>query len=124
VTGAVTSKAAASAWARQVLDPRWAGLIERAQAAWRAESAVKQGPADPAEVAATRDFLRYALTWRPAAPTAGGMRAILERRQALLRGGPPGPRGGRPGGLDGRGGVGHGRPSPPPTRPGGRGRRG
>jgi hypothetical protein len=123
-TGEVASKANAAAWAQRTLDARWAGLIARAQATWRAETAVRQGASDPAEVAASLDFLRYGLASTPPTAPAAGMRALLERRQALHHSGPPGHRGGRPGGLGGRAGVDHGRPPPPPTRPGGRGRRG
>lgn len=57
-TGEITSKSGAARWARATIDPRWAGLIERADA-WRTD-----GPPDETALAtdedcrATRDLIR------------------------------------------------------------------
>lgn len=59
-TGAVHSKKAGTAWALAELGPRWSGLIARAQAE-RDNRAATMRPADPAEIAATHAFARWAL---------------------------------------------------------------
>ena len=58
-TGEVTSKKAALCWAQDSLDPRWRGLIERAQALRKGHASASE-PADPDDVAATRAFAAYA----------------------------------------------------------------
>ncbi|MGZ3402316.1 MAG: aminoglycoside adenylyltransferase domain-containing protein [Phenylobacterium sp.] len=120
-TGAVWSKKASMAWAQGALDPQWRDLIGRAAAVRKGDAAQSGQPADPAEIAATRAFARYALEY---ADRAAHAREILERRLAEKRGGGFQP--GRPGGLPAGGG---GRPggsqfSPKPIRPGGRRGRG
>ncbi|MEO8114540.1 MAG: aminoglycoside adenylyltransferase domain-containing protein [Phenylobacterium sp.] len=62
-TGAVASKRAGTAWALGALDPAWRGLIGRAQAARDSDHHLIMAPADPPEMAATRDFARYALAF-------------------------------------------------------------
>jgi hypothetical protein len=59
--GEVASKKAGAQWARSQLDPHWRGLIDRAEASWQLPMDVKLGPADRDEVAATLDFIRYAI---------------------------------------------------------------
>jgi hypothetical protein len=54
---AVTPKLAAARWAQERLEPRWGLLIERA---WSERSATPD-PASPEAIAATRDFIRFAL---------------------------------------------------------------
>jgi hypothetical protein len=59
--GAVVSKRAAVAWAKETLDRDWSGLIEKA---WqeRPDSFLKaRQRSDPAEAAATVEFIRYIL---------------------------------------------------------------
>ncbi|HEU4405652.1 MAG TPA: aminoglycoside adenylyltransferase domain-containing protein [Polyangiaceae bacterium] len=58
--GEVTSKKAAMTWARGAFDPSFCGLIERAQALKKGASEAEL-PADPAEIAATRAFVAYAM---------------------------------------------------------------
>ena len=57
--GVPGSKLAGAEWAKQALDPSWRGLIERS---WhtRPGSTIHQ-PADPADYAATLDFVRYTI---------------------------------------------------------------
>jgi hypothetical protein len=69
-TGAVWSKKASMAWAQDTLDPQWRGLIARAAAVRKGDAAQSEAAADPAEVAATRAFAHYALTYADAAPPA------------------------------------------------------
>jgi hypothetical protein len=124
-TGRVASKKTAVGFARQRLEPRFADLIERA---WRervarpedeaALAAYFRGPSDPDDAAATLDLIRHAQAVAHAVPS----RSIIEQKLAAKRGGPPG-RGDWRGGLNQRGGSARGW-TPPPTRPGGRGRRG
>jgi hypothetical protein len=60
-TGRIGSKPAGARWATDELDARWSGLIQRA---WddRPDPPRKvRMPADPAEVAATLEFMRYAI---------------------------------------------------------------
>jgi hypothetical protein len=59
-TGQVHSKKAGTAWALANLDPRWSGLIARAQAARNARAGTMV-PAEPQEIAATHAFARWAL---------------------------------------------------------------
>jgi hypothetical protein len=68
--GEVASKKAGAAWARTRLDPRWHGLIDRAEASWQLPLDVKLGPADRSEVGETIDFMRYAIAW-PGLDAAG-----------------------------------------------------
>jgi hypothetical protein len=58
-TGEVTSKKASMTWAQSALDPEWRGLIARAQALKKGDDSSGL-PADPAEIAATREFCAYA----------------------------------------------------------------
>ena len=62
-TGAVASKKAGSLWAMATLDTQWRGLIERALVVRDGDRAAAMLPADPADVAATRDFVRYAIDY-------------------------------------------------------------
>jgi predicted nucleotidyltransferase len=117
-TGAVGSKKAAVAWAAEALPPRWRPLIEDA---WVARS--DPGVPGAARVAETRAFVAFAVERAATAPPPNPVRTALERRlarQSQARGGArpdwrSGARGPGPGG---------GHRGPPPTRPGGRGRRG
>ena len=124
-TGRIGSKKTAVGFARQRLEPRYADLIERG---WRerearpsdeAALAVHFGrSADPADAATTLDLIRHARAVAHAMPT----RSIIEQKLAAQRTPPPGR-------SDWRGGMNQRGPSnrswtPPPTRPGGRGRRG
>jgi len=120
-TGAVWSKKASMGWAQGALDPAWHGLIARAAAVRKGDEAQAGAPADPVDVEATHAFARYAIDHADKAERA---RQILERRLAEKRGaGGFQPR--RPGGPPDRGGKpGTGRFTPPPNRPGQRGRRG
>lgn len=107
-TGRIASKKVAATWAGSHLDPRWAGLIERAQATRDAPRERFMDPADPVEVEATRAFAAYALT---------------QAERTAPRKIPEPPRHGPPGRHDPR--FAGGRSWTPPTvRPGGRGRRG
>jgi len=60
-SGQVLSKPAGAAWAQANLDPRWGDLIRRAWADRPNPSQKVRQPADPDAVAATLDFIRYAL---------------------------------------------------------------
>lgn len=58
-TGRIGSKLAGAQWAKEALDARWAGLIERA---WddRPNPSLKVGlPADPEDLKRTADFIEY-----------------------------------------------------------------
>lgn len=61
-TGEVRSKHSGAEWAKANLDPSWAGLIDRS---WvtrpNPEVSVRQ-PADPQDLAATLDFVRYCIS--------------------------------------------------------------
>jgi predicted nucleotidyltransferase len=76
-TGAVWSKKASMAWAQDALDPQWRGLIARAAAVRKGDAAQSEAAADPAEVAATRAFAHYALTYADAARPAPVARPSL-----------------------------------------------
>jgi Aminoglycoside adenylyltransferase, C-terminal domain len=60
-TGRIHSKPASAAWAFGALDPRWAGLIQRALADRSDPSTKVRLPADPANVDETLALIRYAL---------------------------------------------------------------
>ncbi|HEX4199090.1 MAG TPA: aminoglycoside adenylyltransferase domain-containing protein [Caulobacteraceae bacterium] len=124
-TGKVASKKTAVAFARRTLEPRFAALVERAfteregRPADEADlAAYFAQAADPAEAAPTLELFRHTLAVAEPRPA----RSAIEQKLAQKRQPPPG-RGDWRGGLNPRG------PSarswtPPPTRPGGRGRRG
>jgi hypothetical protein len=62
-TGTVQSKFIGMTWAREALDPAWAGLIQRA---WEEREGVRHGvkirqSADPRALTETLEFLRYAV---------------------------------------------------------------
>ena len=59
VTGSIASKKAGAAWAADTLDQRWRGLIERSLAARSLPEEQRISRADPADVAATREFVAY-----------------------------------------------------------------
>jgi len=128
-TGRVSSKAAAVTFARQALEPRWAGLVERAWAQRRSQPRGPDAPAafaarrsDPGEAAETVAFLEAAPALEAAGPAAAA-RSALERKLARRRQAPPNGRGPGPSGFGARGDA-RGGWKPPPIRPGGRGRRG
>lgn len=128
-TGRLASKAAAVAYARQALDPRWADLVERS---WRfrrdhprghgAPEAFAAQPSDPADVAETIAFAKAALEIAAHDPVSAA-RAALERKLAHQAQRRPGPGGADRSGFNAAGGARQGW-TPPPIRPGGRGRRG
>ena len=121
-TGQVWSKKAGFAWARQALAPKWQALIADAAGLRKGDASQAGQSADPAKVAATREFALYA---REHADHLVQAREILERRMAEKRGHGGGFSGGRPGGPSaGPGGRGGGQFTPPPMRPGGRRGRG
>jgi hypothetical protein len=117
-TGAVASKKSGSAWAAVALDPRWRGLIQRAQASRDGDNAARMVPADPEDVAQTRAFAAYCVIY---ADRAEKNRLLLERVLADQRQGPKGPVAGF-GGRDP--GLKRSQYVSPTNRPGGRGRRG
>jgi predicted nucleotidyltransferase len=127
-TGRVNSKKAAVVFAKHRLDPRFAALVERgwAEREERPPSdkdmpAYVERPVDPNAAATTLDLLRHA---QAVGARVAEAKALVERRIAAQRHGPQGAhtwsgdRGGHGSGPR-RGGW-----TPPPTRPGGRGRRG
>jgi hypothetical protein len=59
-SGRIHSKRASAQWARSALAPGWAGLIERALNERPNPSLKARQPADPADLAATLEFIRYA----------------------------------------------------------------
>jgi len=77
-----------------------ARLIERAQAARDGDNDARFGPADPAEVAATRAFVAYAVEH---ADREEKNRALIEKVLAAKRQGPHGLGGGPLGGRPDRG---------------------
>ena len=60
-TGRIGSKLAGAQWAKEVLDDRWAGLVERAWDERPNPSLKVRQPADTDDAHATLDFIRYAL---------------------------------------------------------------
>lgn len=124
-TGRVGSKKTTVAFAHRTLEPRFASLIERG---WREREGRPQGEAeigayrlrgpDPEDATATLDLLRHARAVAHVVPA----RSIIEQKLAAKRAPPPS-RGDWRGGLNQRGPSARGW-TPPPTRPGGRGRRG
>jgi predicted nucleotidyltransferase len=63
-TGAVAGKAEAAVWGERELDPAWASLIRQAFDE-RGDPSIESGiPADPDKLAATREFVKYALAQR------------------------------------------------------------
>lgn len=60
-TGRVGSKLAGAQWAQHALDPRWAGLIQRAWAERPHPDEKLQLPASPDDIRSTEDFMGYAL---------------------------------------------------------------
>ncbi len=69
--GAIASKPAAAAWAREALEPPWPALIERALA-WRYDPR-----ADDASMGETLGFVRYTIA-RCDADTAGSLRGQVQ----------------------------------------------
>jgi len=67
-TGQVHSKASGAAWAKRALNPRWFGLIERAEAAHEHQRQLGRSKADPADFQATLEFVREVLANAQAAP--------------------------------------------------------
>jgi hypothetical protein len=117
-TGQVWSKKASAAWAQSHFGPDWAPLIARAQAIKEGDRDVAMEPADPAEVAATRAFVRHVVERADQETRA---RDLIARRLAdKHRGG----RGDHAGGPLRSSGPGRSGFTPPTIRPGGRGRRG
>lgn len=66
--GALGSKRAGAEWAKANLDPAWAGLIDRAWSGRPNPAVSVRTPADPAEFAATLDFVRYVSALAPDYP--------------------------------------------------------
>lgn len=60
-TGRIGSKPAGARWAADALDGRWAGLIGRAWADRPDPPRKVRLPADRADIAATQEFMRYAI---------------------------------------------------------------
>jgi hypothetical protein len=124
-TGRIGSKKMAVTFAKQRLEPRFASLVERA---WREREARPEeeaelrayfhAKADPDDAAMTLDLIRHARAVAHAVPS----RSIIEQQLAAKRQPPPG-RGDWRSGLNQRGPAARSW-TPPPTRPGGRGRRG
>ena len=64
-TGAVAGKAEAAAWGQRELDPAWASLIRQAFDERGDPTSIEaRTPADPDGLAATREFVEYALAQR------------------------------------------------------------
>jgi len=120
-TGAVWSKKASMAWAQGTLDPAWRDLIGRAAAVRKGDVAQSGQPADPAEIAATYAFARYAVGHADRAERA---RDILQQELAEKRTRPGGFRPARSGGPANGGWPSGGQFTPPPMRPGSRRGRG
>jgi hypothetical protein len=119
-TGRVGSKKAATAWALETLDRRWAPLIEAAQAIKEGSRETAMAPPDPADVEATREFHRYAL--EKATHEAKARELIAQKLEAKRSGG----RGGK-NGWDGNArsdGKARSTYAPPPYRSHDRGKRG
>ena len=64
-TGAIHSKKDSLAWAAETLDPQWRELLLRARARTKGDADAAD-PVDPAEVAATRAFARWAVAYADA----------------------------------------------------------
>ena len=60
-TGGIASKKAGCAWAVAVLDSKWKGLVERAQAVREGDPILAMAPAAAADIEATFEFVRYAM---------------------------------------------------------------
>ncbi len=60
-TGRIASKLAGAQWAKNALDHRWAGLIQRAWEERPNPSLKVRQPAVDSEVQSTLEFIRYAL---------------------------------------------------------------
>ena len=60
-TGGIASKKAGCAWAAAVLDSKWKGLVERAQAVREGDRILAMAPAAAADIEATFEFVRYAM---------------------------------------------------------------
>lgn len=60
-TGRITSKLSGATWAKNALDDRWVGLIQRAWEERPNPDLKVQQIADPGEVKSTLEFIRYAL---------------------------------------------------------------
>jgi hypothetical protein len=117
-TGVVSSKKAGTAWALTHLDPRWAGLIAKAQEIKEGPRDVAIEPPDPEDAALTRVFARYAAERADHDLRA---RALIARRLAEKQ---HNGRGDRPGAPTRSSGPGRSSFIPPTHRPDGRGRRG
>lgn len=119
-TGQVWSKKASAAWAQQHFGPDWAPLIARAQEIKEGDRTVAMEPADPAEVAATRVFVRHVVERADHETRA---RELIARRLAERRNGSHGPQARGP---EPQRSGGSSKPSyvPPPFRPHDRGKRG
>jgi hypothetical protein len=125
-TGRVTSKKAAADWARGAFDVRWAPLIGDAQAAREENLAQRFAPPMAEVLAETLAFLAYAEARGEAAQapkTSDRTQDFLARASAAKTHGPKGPSRDGPGFPGGRDNT-RRQFAPPPTRPGGRGRRG
>jgi aminoglycoside adenylyltransferase-like protein len=85
-TGAVWSKKAGVAWALHALDPHWAPLIVRTQAAGKGSPEGFE-PISPQDVAAAHAFARYVVDWADRRARAD---RIVSQRLARQRGGPRG----------------------------------
>jgi hypothetical protein len=68
-TGQIHSKGAGAAWAKRKLGPRWAGLIDRADAAHARQRELGRQKANADDLASTLEFVREVL--RATQPTAG-----------------------------------------------------
>ena len=64
-TGRIASKLSGAHWARNMLDNRWAGLIQRAWDERPNPSLKVRQPAEPIEVQNTLEFIRFALELDP-----------------------------------------------------------
>jgi predicted nucleotidyltransferase len=60
-TGTIESKPAGASWAQRALDPRWAGLIQRAWEQRPDPSQQVRQKADPADLAMSVEFITYAI---------------------------------------------------------------
>ena len=60
-TGRIASKVAGTQWAKNTIDSRWAGLIQRAWEERPNPSLKVRQPAEPEEVKNTLEFINFAL---------------------------------------------------------------